>query len=571
MNSTKDRKGVSRRINRHDRLSSYRKLLPFIVPAVFFLFGTYWILTVRVRLELNSFLLVKAAWDIFNGYGYTGLASEIYPPLYSLLTACFGVGNNFELGGRILSLIGGTGLLILLPHLTKLVRDNFVSGILAQAVIGSTPSFFMSSVRVENNMLNAFFIVGTIVFGMKYLGEDQEKIPIRFIVFANLACLTRHMSLIIVGAFILLLFFLTVFERNWVSFGKISTSVIALPLAWNGYRLISEGPFVVSTVKLFNIPLSMAKYGFLEVNQSTLYPYLVMSERFGVSKLISEHPVLYADTILLNLYSFIITFFYNLPIFGVYFWFVALGFFVSLYYLRWEKLDFCFLYFSFLLFATTSILTRVHWKYFIHLGVIFGTVGVSYFYEYTILFIKAISPNRTVQLGLFTMILAGVTFHQVRSIQLTETPYIPDSFYRRSMNEIERFKEQHPPSGNLVMAPPLPYLPMFYQEGYKPIPTFLPEADPEELFCYRVGDPSMLRLFVSLTYPPVMETIDTLPPDYLLMSDSFREALSYRGELSFLDFIPYLKEVGEWESIRGEQLYRVRKGRIECSDTVRDN
>ncbi|MCS4174456.1 putative membrane protein [Salinibacter ruber] len=196
--------------------------------------------------EWDGVLQLWAGRQILQGQEYAGWPSKFWPPLYPLLVGILDVFLEGHTAGKIVSFFSSFLMLIFTYGICKSLGCNEWYAILGQFTLASIPLFMVSSIQVENHMLDSMLYVGSIYFMISYVENSSKNKIVLAGIFSGLACMTRYTSYsIILSVFLLYILYYT-FKNN--SNKEISGDVLKYALyfsvtssVWWFFNMIENG------------------------------------------------------------------------------------------------------------------------------------------------------------------------------------------------------------------------------------------------------------------------------------------------------------------------------------------
>lgn len=173
--------------------SQYFNLLK--IPALYFI----------VVLILSAYHTTFEEWDgvmqyfagseIFSGEGYNGWTSHFWPPLSSVLIGFLSKFMSGFAAGKLVSILSAIAVLIFIYLIVIELIDDKPTAFLTQVFIALNPMFVLSSIQVENHMLDTSFFVGSIYFLIKLMKQPESNTNIiNLAIFTGFATLSRYTS-----------------------------------------------------------------------------------------------------------------------------------------------------------------------------------------------------------------------------------------------------------------------------------------------------------------------------------------------------------------------------------------
>ncbi len=171
------------------------KKLLFLIVLIGFIIR-FILLNSNCIIEIDGSIYMKLAENLISGNGYkdlTGNTNVLFLPLYPLISGIIGfLISNFELAGRLVSLIFGTGLIFIMYLLGKKMYSENV-GLICSALAALYPvltyisgiayseslylflftlSLYLGWLALESKNSLKFFISG-LIFGLAYLTKSE--------------------------------------------------------------------------------------------------------------------------------------------------------------------------------------------------------------------------------------------------------------------------------------------------------------------------------------------------------------------------------------------------------------
>lgn len=217
-------------------------LLGLLFPIVFFGLGLYIIIFKHVLFEeWDGVANLFAGREIFQGKGFVGWSSHYYGPLYAVLLGFLNLFLEGFFAGKLLSLVSATILLIYIYNFSYFLTKSVTLSIFIQIFIASNSIFFISSIQVENNMLDSVLIVISFYYLIKAINLPCRKYLILTGIFVSLAFLTRQTSIIFAPIFFL--FFIIYFDNKKTQKKKLILSFLL------SFLIISSPWLILNTIK----------------------------------------------------------------------------------------------------------------------------------------------------------------------------------------------------------------------------------------------------------------------------------------------------------------------------------
>lgn len=205
-----------------------------------------------VILILSNFHTVFEEWDgvmqyfagieIFSGVGYNGWTSHFWPPLSSILIGFLSKFMSGFAAGKLISILSSIVVLIFTYLIVIELINHKTTALLSQVFVAINPLFLLSSIQVENHMLDTSFFVGSFYFLIKLIKQPENNLNIIYLgLFVGLATLSRYTSY----ALIPLIAIVFIFFINKKYLFKNSMIFIAMFLLvnapWYYYNFIHNG------------------------------------------------------------------------------------------------------------------------------------------------------------------------------------------------------------------------------------------------------------------------------------------------------------------------------------------
>lgn len=201
-------------------------------------------------IEIDGSNYMKIAENLVSGNGYLDLSGKtniIFPPLYPLISGMLGfLINNFELAGRLVSLLSGLGLILIMYLISKKLYDK-ERGLICAALVSLYPALTFISGITYTESLYLFLIALGIYLGWLSL-KDNKRWSVYFIlgIIFGLAYLTRSEGLLF---FLVIIFLNLIFKNPWkIKIKNILFSVLGLIIICMPYWI-----FLYSQLGVFSL------------------------------------------------------------------------------------------------------------------------------------------------------------------------------------------------------------------------------------------------------------------------------------------------------------------------------
>lgn len=535
--------------------------IPWILPSVFLVYASVIALSFHDSLSLDGYVNLVSGEILLKTLSHSGLASLTWPPLYSLLISLFSFEMGLHTGAKVVSLLSGAGLLVLLPYLSRSIEHGFLPGVLVQVLLAVNPYFLRICLEAENHMLDAFLVTGAAVFAVQYFhGGSFVSLPIWFIFFTVLACLTRYPSWVLTIAFMVTV---TTKNQGWTRL-KVPISVFGYVLAansvWFVYNHLTTGYFISS----FKGRGGVIAVGLLEnglLNASLTEIILSKNYTIEASELLLNYPTRYVTHFCINLMRFFEFTIYKFPPLSFFSFLIFVGMIILL--VKLGESEFLFLSILLVIYSSLTILTRFSWAYFLHLGVILSTIGVAYLLELSRV---AFSDNNFARWGILSILL-GVFFYQCNLFYIDLQDFMDNKFSSWKPVEpleqnFEKFTKKTAPKSTTEVMASIHLVPTIFrlniQHNFNILVAPIPSLPAKNILCYGNITNHEKRVLKFLNYPPNMNPRKLSPPDYFVLSGTYYRLLEKKGALSSRGLMNYMRPVSWWESEGYFKLYRVQ-------------
>ncbi len=156
--------------------------------------------------EWDGVVQAFAGREIVSGEGYPWGVAQRWPPLYPLLIGLGGrLLSEFD-AAKWISMTAAVGLVYVVYTLTVEMSGRRTLGLLAQGFLVVNPRFVISSIQVENHMLESVFLVCALTLFLKSIKSPGSKLWLAVGATAGLAALTRYTSYALLPVFALVPF-----------------------------------------------------------------------------------------------------------------------------------------------------------------------------------------------------------------------------------------------------------------------------------------------------------------------------------------------------------------------------
>jgi hypothetical protein len=271
----------------------------------------YSIIAVVLIFAHDRFNEYDGAWYLLSGRQmlstgeYSGWGSNFWPPLGSFI---FGTGDLFMpgfLSGKYIALLSGLGILYISYYFGEDLFKRKNSGIFTQAVVVSHPLMILHSFRVENHIIDAFFVLGALFFLYKFTQCPRNYYILFSAIFGGFASLTRYTSLII-GPVAIFIIWYRIFENNWELNSKIIQSVLYSLLFTTIFFLI-QSPWLLFNYHQNGSPFHTWQY--LNIGKAVVptegssWWWSKQAGYNGIFDIIRRHPINYIGNFMNNILS----------------------------------------------------------------------------------------------------------------------------------------------------------------------------------------------------------------------------------------------------------------------------
>ena len=424
--------------------------------------------------------------------------------------------------------------------------------------------------QTESHLLDAFFFVAALFFAVKYFGDDTNNYPLGFFVFAVLAGFTRYISLLLIPVFLLIML-IDSRRSTWRTIRQSALVFGGLFLAWVIYNYVQNGVFLTS-IRWNVIGLSFISNGLADYSVAE-WLYVEYFHYSGFLDFLSSHPAKFIRNFLLNIGNIASLVLYDFSPLGVFAPAVGIGLIVTI--LNSDEVDYCFLLVIFALYCFFVTMTWTKWIYFLHLFSVLAAIGFQSVYKYLLAFrftTKFRLPGRS--MVFVSLILVGLLF-QVNARLSLSRDYLSNGF-RTSIDgtkpRIKQYVEGELRKFGATLNKPvesyrigtMTYPGQVYRVGFRPTIAPLPTSSVREVFCYQAMPKGKLRLVTGMSHPLGLGRMSYVPADYLLTDRYFRVFVSRHQTIKPDEFFQYLRDVPEWESKYGVELYKIKKQALDC-------
>lgn len=191
----------------------------------------YWLVTQTVVIEVEGAEYARIAENLLRGHGYVGTMEGpqlLAAPLFPLLIAAFSfVARDFELAGRLVSLMAGTCLVVVLFFLARRVYGRQTA--LTCAILAAFyPFFIMMSAAVYTEATFLTLIMAGTLFGLQAIELSRGRDYVLTGLFFGLAYLTRAEAIAYVGVIILILLYVALVRRENLKRATLKTALVVI-------------------------------------------------------------------------------------------------------------------------------------------------------------------------------------------------------------------------------------------------------------------------------------------------------------------------------------------------------
>jgi hypothetical protein len=178
----------------HRGRQTFARVVPLVVPLVFAVAAVAAAAMHDTFEEWDGICQVLTGREILAGKGYQDWASHFWPPLYSLLSGLLSLGPDPFWAAKSVSLISGVALLVVVYYLARALSSSTKAALLSQALVATTPLFFVASIMAENHMIDSLFFVLALVLLLRAMERKTVAAFAAVGVAAALACMSRYTS-----------------------------------------------------------------------------------------------------------------------------------------------------------------------------------------------------------------------------------------------------------------------------------------------------------------------------------------------------------------------------------------
>lgn len=496
------------------------------------------------------------------------MAAVSWPPNYSILTAMLGSILNLEQAGKVVSLLSATGILILLPYLIRELGMNAFWGLFAQIFMVLSPAFLKASLWMDNHFLNAFLFISTLYFGIRYFDREEKGLPWILLLFLVLAALTKYSSWVLFASIVIVNL-----GQSDLRSVRIKQTVKLMVLflvsmsPWFIYNVLVNGTLIKGTKIALLIGQGLSENGLMKMNHIEWWAYGVYDYK-GAFDLISRYPQRYLRHVGLNMKTIGSYYIYNYQFLSYFAVFSAIGSLNSV--INWKVAKNKFLIFVTLFYTILLIFTRVVWEYYIHLILFWGSIGISVTLSIAWDQTRRFTRNRhlsrmIVGIPIVIVLLAKGTANRAEFEHLIENRFTRDGILIRELkNDLTKLYSIHGnPTQDVSIMSMFSFFPDIYRAGFHTVQSPNPSS-PVRFFCYDSLTKRQEFYFSMTNFPPAMELVDYVPPDYFLLTPTIHRAFLREENLNINDFRAYLEKVGWWD-VPGTSLYKVKSDKLSCS------
>lgn len=551
-------------------MNSERILKTFTFPILFLLLGAYCLVEFHEGFTVDGYFLINGSREILRTGTYTSYSAGIWPPTYPLLVSLTGLFLNLELSGKFVSLFAGVGFLALLPRLSESLGYKLWAGIVIQGLLVTSPSFLEVSLEAETHMLDAFFFVGTCLYGTKVLKKNKLNfIPWGFILFTVLASLTRYGSLVLIPGFSVAFFLRSDFEKETDWLLGVVGSCVALFSLWPLYNFSVNG-FFLSGEKDAGalIGIGMAENKVVETN-SFEWVHTGYFEFDSFRDILATYPWEYLKHVVENSFAISKLIILDYPPLGVFSILISFGI-LTIYFERSKPYN-LFLAGLFCGYFPVVALLRFDWVYFLHLGTILSLAGMGFVFVE----LKRLNQTFTGSSYLYVIViffLAPVLFYQVKA-NWKEFESLRKNGFRHELLPTENVEQivKHSITNRELngqrtrLMASFAYLPNLYDSGFRISVAPLPNRSVDSFLCYGDLTPQQEKFYGNINFPPGLQLEEYVPPDYLIIDPVISYNISRTRKVNRKTMESYLRKLNSSRYYRGVDIYEVKKEMLNCS------
>lgn len=554
-----------------------RQIIPLLLPCLFFLFAMVCLWMFDKSFTMDGYLTINTSRAIRGGYGYTGHFSEVYPPLYAIITSLMSVIFNPINSAKIISVVSASSLLIILPYLSFKIGRTYIPGLYVQLILVFSPNYLQYALTAENYFFGAFLFAWAVYLGINQLTRDKPPSPMSlFVLVTTLAILTRLTAMIIPVVFIATLASKSELKLKRRTVIWLSVTFILACSPWFFYRLL-QGKLFYPSLRWNVIGLSFINNGLVEF--STLeWVYIDFFNYESIFDFIFYNPETFGINFLLNTRK-------TLNLLGNYF--SPLGFFswtsgAGLIYLviNSDKKVYMYLLLITLAYGLVTSLTITIWFHYLNLCPVLATLGIQWLQNLSRDLVELISLKSIyAEIVLVAILILPLVLQQKQILhkfdnlirygfRLPQPTSIQSKIYLENQFDDLRQRLKKSDSSTTIMS--TVYLNKVYQAGFEPIMAPPPSRSIQEVLCYKKMSKRRYRAIASMNFPPTKPRSHYVPADYFLVDSPFLNHLSNHPTMSFRKFRPFLKKVDWWVGQHGLMLYKISKNELQCERNSSD-
>lgn len=226
--------------------------------------------------------------ELFSTNNYSGWTSHFWPPLFSFLIGTIGQLTSVFLAGKLISAISSVLTLAIIWFIIFHFTKNQFAAYIGQLFIAVNPIFVLSSIQIENHMLDTLFFTSSIYFFIRSTEQQSVVKNIIFLAFSTaLATLTRYTSYALIPLIIIGLLFYA--DKNHKLKNSFIFTIIFLLInaPWYYYNYTHNGS-ILYTWQYMNIGSHVVN----NVSQNEWW-WSAQNQYSSLSQIVFTHPVNY--------------------------------------------------------------------------------------------------------------------------------------------------------------------------------------------------------------------------------------------------------------------------------------